>query len=47
MVAIWILVRPVDDTALRIRFILTIELNSVATLQSFDAVSDVNVMGNQ
>lgn len=47
MVASWIMVRPVDDTALRIRFILTIELNSVATLQSFDAASDVYVMGNQ
>ncbi len=30
MVTSWVMVGPVDDTSFRIRFILTIELNSVA-----------------
>jgi len=47
MVTTWVMVGPVDDAALGIRFILTMELNPVATAQRFDAASDVDVMGNQ
>ena len=47
MVAIRVMVCPVDDAALWIRFILTIELNSIATAQCFDAVGDVDVMGDE
>jgi hypothetical protein len=47
MVAIRVMVCPVDDATLWIRFILTIELNSIASAQCFDAVGDVDVMGDE
>ena len=45
--AIRVMVCPVDDTALCIPFILTIERHSIATLQCFDTGSEVNVMGDK
>lgn len=44
MLAIGIMVGPMNNTTLRIPLVLTKERNSVATLQRFDARSDVDIV---
>ena len=47
MSTLWVMVRPMDDTAFFIPDILAIKTNTVADLQSVDARREVDVVCNQ
>lgn len=47
MPALWIVVSPVNDAATVIRLEHTIKLDGIACLQSGDAWSEVNIVGDQ